>query len=86
LHERLASGAVVLIADNRYVEGNSTPLSRRDDAGNTFQSRVLENGERYEVLKNFPVIDELRAWGERCGDQVEVRMLKYFWILSYRAR
>ena len=86
LHRHLASGAVVLIADNTYVEGNSTAIARIDDAANTYQTRTLENGERYEVLKNFPTRDELSAWGERFGGDVDVRFLTYFWMLRYRAR
>ena len=86
LHRHLAPGACVFIADNRYVEGNSTPISRRDEGSNTYQTRTLENGERYEVLKNFPTVEELRAWGERFGTDVDVRFLSYFWMLQYRSR
>ena len=86
LHRHLVPGAVVLIADNTYVEGSSTPICRRDDSGNTYQTRALENGERYEVLKNFPPPEALGAWGERFGDQVDVRFLAYYWLLQYRLR
>lgn len=86
LHQRLAPGAVVLVADNTFVDGNSTPISRRDEAGNTYQTRTLENGERYEVLKNFPTRDALSAWGGRFGEGVEVRFLTYYWLLQYRLR
>ena len=37
----LPSGALVAILDNRYVEGSSTPVSRRDGEGNTYQVRPL---------------------------------------------
>lgn len=86
LHRHLAPGATVLIADNAFVDGNSTPISRRDQEGNTYQTRTLENGERYEVLKNFPTPDELGAWGRRFGDACEVRFLTYYWLLQYRLR
>ncbi len=86
LHRLLAPGATVLMADNTYVEGNSTSISRTDEGGNTYQTRTLENGERYEVLKNFPTLGELTAWGERFGTDVTVRFLSYYWILEYRAR
>jgi demethylmenaquinone methyltransferase/2-methoxy-6-polyprenyl-1,4-benzoquinol methylase len=86
LHRHLAPGANVLIADNTYVDGNSTPIARLDDDGNTYQIRALENGERHEVLKNFPAREELQAWGERFGADVDVRSLTYFWILRYRVK
>jgi ubiquinone/menaquinone biosynthesis C-methylase UbiE len=86
LHRQLAPGARVLIADNTYVEGSSTPITRADAAGDTYQLRILENGARYEVLKNFPTRAELIAWGERFGTAVDVRFLTYYWILQYRLR
>ena len=86
LHRHLAPGARVFMADNRYVQGSSTPISRTDDAGDTYQARMLQNGERYEVLKNFPTAAELTSWGERFGVEVDVRFLTYFWTLQYRSR
>src|SRR5690606_3612051 len=38
-HRQLAPGAAVLFADNTYVEGSSTPITRSDARGNTYQSR-----------------------------------------------
>src|SRR5688572_12311766 len=37
LQGRLEPGARVVFLDNRYVEGSSTPISRRDAEGNTYQ-------------------------------------------------
>ncbi|MDA0225362.1 MAG: class I SAM-dependent methyltransferase, partial [Proteobacteria bacterium] len=37
LHARLAPAARVVFLDNRYVEGSSTPVSRTDGAGASFQ-------------------------------------------------
>lgn len=54
LHTRLASGATVVLTDNLYVEGVSTPLSRRDGTGNTYQLRGLDDGTSFEIVKNYP--------------------------------
>ncbi len=81
LHERLEPGALVAFMDNRYVEGSSTPLSRRDAEGNTYQTRRLADGSTHEVLKNFPTPRELR---ERLGANVRVTDYEYYWIASYR--
>jgi demethylmenaquinone methyltransferase/2-methoxy-6-polyprenyl-1,4-benzoquinol methylase len=86
VHRLLEPGAPVLIADNAYVEGSSTPVVRTDSGGNTYQTRRLENGASYDVLKNFPRVHELVHWGLRYGTGVEVRQLTYFWIMRYRAR
>ena len=80
----VAPGAVVAFLDNRYVEGSSTPLSRRDAKGNTYQTRRLDDGSTHEVLKNFPSEHELVEVASRYGRQVSVEWLEYYWLLSYR--
>jgi SAM-dependent methyltransferase len=84
-HRRLGPGARVVFCDNRYVEGSSTPLSRSDPAGNTYQQRHLANGDRYEVLKNFPSAAELNARiGDQGGVDVSLQELTFYWCVSYR--
>lgn len=80
-HRRLGPGARVLFMDNRYVEGSSTPLSRSDVDGNTYQSRRLEDGSSHEVLKNFPAVQELLE-AVRMPD-AHAAELDYYWCLSY---
>jgi demethylmenaquinone methyltransferase/2-methoxy-6-polyprenyl-1,4-benzoquinol methylase len=84
LHARLAQGARVAFLDNRYVEGSSTPLSRSDAEGNTYQMRRMADGSRHEVLKNFPGPGELEARLARHGADVEVREYQYYWLATYR--
>lgn len=75
LHARLEPGARVLLLDNRYVEGNSTPVSGPDAGGDTWQQRGADR-----VLKNFPAGEEMRgrfpglSWQE----------LQYYWLAEYR--
>ena len=72
--------------DNRYVEGSSTPLTRTDDEGNTYQTRVLDDGTHYEVLKNIPDEGELaRVLGTR-AETLEYAELEYFWYATYRVK
>jgi demethylmenaquinone methyltransferase/2-methoxy-6-polyprenyl-1,4-benzoquinol methylase len=84
LHSRLEPGARVAFMDNTYYEGSSTPVSRRDPDGNTYQTRRLADGSSHEVLKNFHTMEELRARLGRFGGDVEVRDYKYYWLASYR--
>lgn len=81
--DRLPTGGRVVLLDNRYVEGSSTPVSRRDDAGNTYQNRRLADGSEYEVMKNFFRARELRVHLETPGRVPRVRELAYFWIATY---
>ena len=83
LHERLDHGARVVFLDNAFVQASSTPLSRRDADGNTYQQRTLEDGTVHEVLKNFPSRDEaIAVLGPRARD-VEWIAHAHYWILSY---
>lgn len=83
LHARLEPGAQVVMLDNRYVEGDSTPIARRDADGNGYQRRRLDDGSEHEVLKNFPAADEAIArLGPRARD-ARWTETPHYWTLSY---
>ena len=81
LHARLDPGARVVFMDNRYVEGNSTPIAATDAAGNTYQDRRLANGSVTRIVKNFPGADELRG---HFGASLVYEELEYYWLAEYR--
>jgi SAM-dependent methyltransferase len=84
LGRRLEPGSRVVFFDNRYVPGNSLPVSRRDADGNTYQLRRLDDGSEREVLKNFPAAAELLSAAARAGAGApSVVELRYFWCLTY---
>ena len=85
LHAKLEPGARVVVLDNSYVQTSSTPITRRDARGNSYQMRSLDDGSLHEVLKNFPSRDEAFALlGARA---VEPQWIAYehYWILTYLA-
>lgn len=81
----VAPGARLVFLDNRYVEGSSTALARRDAGGNTYQLRRLDDGSTHEVLKNFPEEKDLRVAAGAEAREVIVETTGYFWLLAYRA-
>lgn len=82
-HAQLQPGARVVLIDNAYVEGDSTPIARVDAEGNGYQLRQLSDGSQHEVMKNFPDEAQLRALlGPRVRDW-QWLPLRYFWALSY---
>jgi demethylmenaquinone methyltransferase/2-methoxy-6-polyprenyl-1,4-benzoquinol methylase len=85
-HSALPKDAMVVMIDNSYVEGSSTPISRRDKHGNTFQIRKLQDGSKHEVLKNFPSPSELRTTLQPHANDVQVTQLDYYWMVRYRKR
>ncbi|MGQ0720250.1 MAG: class I SAM-dependent methyltransferase [Candidatus Eiseniibacteriota bacterium] len=84
LARRVGPAGSVILFDNRFAEGSSTPLSRRDEAGDTWQMRRLEDGSEFEVRKNFFDADELRGLVPGDAVAVEIRELGHYWALRWR--
>jgi demethylmenaquinone methyltransferase/2-methoxy-6-polyprenyl-1,4-benzoquinol methylase len=82
---RIKPGAMIAFLDNRYVEGSSTPVSRRDEKGNSYQARKLDDGSTHEVLKNFPDEGELIRRVSRHGWGAHVDLLPHYWMLTWWA-
>jgi len=83
LHSKLRKGAYVVILDNRYVEGSSTPIARTDEEGNTYQIRSLSDSSKHEILKNFPTRSEFLELIEPISEKSEFTELEYFWLAEY---
>ena len=81
----VAPGSMIAFLDNRYVEGSSTPVVRRDALGNAYQLRKLDDGSSHEVLKNFPAESELIQRASKHGWGAHVDLLEYFWLLTWWA-
>ncbi len=79
----LAPGARVVLLDNLFVEGSSSPISERDGEGNSYQARKLADGSVHRVLKNFPSEAELRATAEGLGTNVAYQAWPHYWAVQY---
>jgi len=84
LHRHLEPGATVVLLDNLYVPGSSTPLARSDEEGNTWQTRRLADGRAFEVLKNFPDRSQIRSVLPGPVQEDEWREWSYYWAYRYR--
>jgi SAM-dependent methyltransferase len=84
LHRAMAPGAVVVLLDNLYVEGSSTPISHTDADGNTYQRRTLDDGSIHAVLKNFPSERELVADAAARAAGAVYTALDYYWLFQYQ--
>jgi demethylmenaquinone methyltransferase/2-methoxy-6-polyprenyl-1,4-benzoquinol methylase len=82
-HSKLQSNALIVFIDNRRVKRSSTPISRIDIRGNTYQVRKLEDRREYEILKNFPTKKEIRNILGNEVKNLKIQFLKYFWVVSY---
>lgn len=82
----LPPGSLVAMLDNRYVEGSSTPVSRRDAEGNTYQVRTLLSGETHEVLKNFPAAAELADAVRPFSAEAHLEETHFYWLLVFKLK
>jgi SAM-dependent methyltransferase len=85
LHDKLVPGALVVFADQlRY----DCPHRWEDQEGNLLEERVLPDGSRWEIVKNFPSEEELAR--ELAGIAESVAYREYpgarYWALTYNTR
>ena len=83
LHKRLESGARVVLFDNLYIDGSSTPIAERDAEGNTYQLRPLGDGSQNRVLKNFPTENDLRSALLPHATRFSYRAFEHYWLVEY---
>jgi ubiquinone/menaquinone biosynthesis C-methylase UbiE len=90
LHRTLQPHALVVFCDNIFVDGlggpASTPISRRDADGNTWQQRKVSSGETFEIIKNFPTKEEVEQLLAELALDIRWTALQYFWLLEYRVK
>lgn len=84
LHRQLRANATVVFLDNRYVPGSSSPITRRDATGNTYQARRLRDGSTREILKNFPTAADLNVLADTVGVRGSLIEWEHYWAFEYR--
>jgi SAM-dependent methyltransferase len=80
---RVGPRARVVLLDNRFIEGSSTPIARRDSHGNTYQHRRLADGRDFEVLKNFPSRSDVLAALAPFAHDLALTEFDYYWGARY---
>jgi len=82
LSKGAGKGSLLVLIDNNYIEGSSTPIARTDAEGNTYQFRIRQDGERVGILKNFPTDSALRKkFGPNVRD-IRIFRNQHYWLLS----
>lgn len=79
---RTGPGTTLVLVDNNYVPGSSTPIIRTTSDGDSYQLRRLADGREYEVIKNFPGREELAAELESAATDLTWTDLDYYWLAT----
>jgi SAM-dependent methyltransferase len=82
-HSHLAPGAIVLAFDERDHPLRPPKETRTDPAGNRYEPRTLQNGERYEIVKNFIDESTLRAALGARARALAYDELRGFWAATW---
>jgi ubiquinone/menaquinone biosynthesis C-methylase UbiE len=85
LRALLMPRAKIVLLDNRYVEGSSSPITEADSEGNTYQMRPLNDGSMHRVLKNFPSEAELQSSLAGIGTGGTLSTWQYYWAFEFVA-
>jgi len=80
---KIQKDGFVVLVDNTFVKGSSTPVIKTDKHGNSFQNRKLKDGKSYTVIKNYPSDEEIRELIDPVGKDIKIIRLDYYWILTF---
>ena len=82
-HRRLGAGAAVFMADNLFVPGLGGEQVIHPGCEDTFKRRVLADGSKHEVLKNYFDADQLRQILSPHATELQIHVGQCFWWVSY---
>lgn len=86
LRSKLGKDALLVLLDSNQVEGVSVPIARTDADGNTYQFRTAPDGQRFEIMKNYPTDSWLRKRLSNAAREVRIKRLDYYWLASCRLK
>jgi SAM-dependent methyltransferase len=86
LRKKLGKDCLLVLLDNVFVDGSSTTIARTDQHGNTYQIRTLPDGERTEIIKNFPTDSALRKKIAPAANDIRIFRLPHYWMLTCRLK
>lgn len=86
LRAKLGKDVLLVLLDESYVDGNSMVIARTDAEGNTYQILTADDGQRYEIMKNYLTDSTLRKRFANAAKQIRVERLQYYFLLSCRLK
>lgn len=86
IRAKLGKDILLVLLDVNYVDNFTTPIARTDAEGNTYQILPGDDGERYEVLRNYPKDSALRKRFAAHGRELRIQRLEHYFLLSCRLK
>ena len=86
IRAKLGKDILLVLLDANYVDNFTTPIARTDAEGNTYQILPGDDGERYEVLRNYPKDSALRKRFAAHGRELRIQRLEHYFLLSCRLK
>jgi len=86
LKKRLGKDVLLVLFDDNYVEGESATVARTDLLGNTHEFQVDAEGQRHEVVKNYPTDSFLRKRLDKVAREIKVLRWEFYWVLTCRLK
>jgi SAM-dependent methyltransferase len=86
LRAKFGKDVLLVLLDSSYVDGSTTVIARTDAEGNTYQILTADDGQRYEVMNNYPKDSALRKRLAPHGREIRVERLEYYYLLSCRLK
>ncbi len=83
-HKKLKPNSVVVLIDNKYIKGHSQIPIYYDSFGNSYQTRVLQSGKKYDILKNYYSYDDIKVVLKNKVKYLMFGDFGSYWCVCYR--
>lgn len=86
LREKVGKDVLLVLLGEDYVDGESYPVARTDQHGNTYEFQKDADGNRVEVMKNYPSDSWLRKRLGIAAREIKVLRSEYYWVVTSRLK
>jgi hypothetical protein len=86
LREKVGKDVLLVLLGEDYVDGESFPVARTDVHGNTYEFQMDDDGNRKEVMKNYPSDSWLRKRLGIAAREIRVLRSEYYWVVTGRLK
>ena len=86
LRDKVGKDVLLVLLGEGYVDGESYPVARTDVHGNTYEFQMDDDGNRKEVMKNYPSDSWLRKRLGIAAREIRVLRSEYYWVVTGRLK